>query len=143
MNIQDRALNHLLIYLQLATMVYLLHVSRVFANTQVIITINQLCRQSEISFEQNLYQSPNVKKGVFKYNLPPVYFVCGNSTVVCKHILISVQTSYLTIDMWETICLNWFASNFLLQMCLSNLWLHLQCKRNIVISSKVRIQARV
>ena len=79
-------------------MVYLLHVSRVFANTQVIITINQLCKQSEISFEQNLYQSPNVKKGVFKYNLPPVYFVCGNSTVVCKHILISVQTSYLTID---------------------------------------------
>ena len=69
-NIQDRALNLLQIDLQLTTMVYLLHVSRVFANTQVIITINQLCRQSEISFEQNLYQSPNVKKGYLSIICP-------------------------------------------------------------------------
>ena len=56
--------------LQLTNMVYLLRVFRVFANTQVIATINQLCSQSEISFEQNLYQSPNVKKGYLSVICP-------------------------------------------------------------------------
>ena len=92
-------------------MVYLLRVFRVFANTQVIATINQLCRQSDISFEQNLYQSPNVKKGYLSVICPR----CSLFVVTLQYsekILISVQTSYLTIDMWETICINWFASHF-------------------------------